>query len=158
MLYLPSQLGYDIFTSYIHQNWLTGILHGIGLPASAIGVFMIIYGLFSLVSSEPKTLTRYVSYFVLGGYTSGYLGYDPYWGILTILIYWILIHESINTAAGHSPLVNIKVGSVIFASSLFLMEFIGHWLLESQGSDVSQLFNSIFHTPLYGVKAIAQVF
>ena len=166
LIFLPNSHGYSEFTSYIHRNTLTGIIHGIGLPISAIGLFTLIYTLVHIAIRNrlhSKIYTICVASFILGGYTVGYITYDPYWGLITILFYsWLIFRTidkvytdalTVDSILTHTKTQMFKGLIYLFVPVLF-MEFLGHWILEGKGSDVSQLLNSIYHTPLYGIKAL----
>ena len=160
MLFLPNQEGYDIFTSYIHQHPITGISHGLGLPISAAGLMVLIYTLFTLVTERYKaeSWSRYAIYFILGGYATGYAVMDFRTGLLVITLYGFIMNYTINKMDQISyPFRRTKwfiIGGLLFGLPVVVLEFYSHWYLEGSGSDISQLFNSIYHTPLYGTRAL----
>ena len=49
-------------------------------------------------------------------------------------------------------------GAIMMIASTCVMEFVGHWYIEGVGSDVSQVLNSIIHTPLYGARSILEMY
>lgn len=172
--YLPNIEGYNLFNHRIHQHMITGLIHGICTPIAGIGIFMIIFAINILLTRRfllklsPAERTKRIMYVILGFYLSGYLSYSPGYGLITVLFYWYIINKTINRVHyNHSPTYNIyykyddiKTQQLFIKGVMFLlfsvcgMEFIGHWLIEGEGSNVSLLFNSIYHTPLYGVKNI----
>ena len=144
MIFYPNTTGYEIFTGTIHQKPVTGIIHGVGTPIAAYGIFYFLYCLFG------RETTTKILYFTLGFFSCGYITYSPYWGFVTIMFYRYLVSLYIRSYRGH----NIPKALTITALPILCMEFIGHWYLEDKSSDVSQLINSIYHTPLYGVKSL----
>lgn len=163
MLFLPNQAGYDIFTSYIHQNPATGIIHGLGLPIAAAGVMIIIYSILAMVFHRvtAERWSRYVIAFILGGYATGYVTMDFKVGVGVIVFYgWVMGRTITYLNRIKYPYDRKKyllVGVLMLGIPVIMMEFFGHWYLEGLGSDVSQLFNSIYHTPLYGTRAVLRL-
>lgn len=161
MLYQPNAVGYAIFTEYIHQNKFTGLIHAIAMPIATSSLVLIIYSIMALYKGVLNGLlyTTYVTYFILGGYASGYATYDPIFGFITICFYGLIpMNFTLQYINYYGNPFNIKkylrIGVMGMLISVLCMEFIGHWYLEGAGSDVSQLFNSIYQTPLYGIRSL----
>lgn len=54
----------------------------------------------------------------------------------------------------HIANIVLIYGIMALLFSVCVMEFIGHWFIEDHASDVWQLGNSVFHTPLYGLRSL----
>ena len=181
MNFYPNYMGSLYFKQHIHRHFVTGVIHGVCTPIAAVGVFMIIHGVNGFIqcktleirkqrnrftaSPKPGGVTKKILYFVLGFFACGYMGYSPKVGALTLLIYWYILSGFINKFsqarldsgnAIHYRKLAFQ-GFIILSTNVAMMEFIGHWLIERQASDVTWLANSVYHTPLYGVESILGV-
>ena len=152
-MFVPTYLGYQIFRSSIHQNYYTGILHGIFLPISAIGLMFIIHSLVKTIyprDSQYMIVQRveHTLYYILGGFSCCYASYDPFYGFITVLFYWFIMKKAVYAGP------RLITGILLMAVSIGVMEFGGHWFLENLGSNLSHFPNSVIHTPLYGVRSV----
>ena len=180
--FYPTYEGYMHFKQHIHQHQLTGLIHGVCTPIAGVGAFMIIYGLVGLIrgkctsaninyETKTKIITKKILYFVLGFFAAGYMGYSPGLGGLTVFIYWYVISGMIDRFAQAIPIRCaithdirnhyrrlIYKGACVLLCNIAMMECVGHWVLEHQSSDLRWLANSIYHTPLYGIDSIINIF
>ena len=153
MMFEPTYLGYSLFTQVIHRNYYTGILHGIFLPVAAIGLMFIIHSLIKKLyrfdsNHAVREKTEKVMWYILGWFSCCYASYDVYYGAITILFYYCLMNQGIKAGP------NLLWGILLMGLSVGMMEFVGHWYLENGASNLSHFFNSVIHTPLYGVRSI----
>ena len=164
MDFQPNQIGYYMFTEYIHKNDITGVIHGIGTPIAGMFIFNLLYiivNIFTKDAYHTEYILKNIMYFILGFFSCGYLTYDFSWGLVTIMFYWYIFNVTINRLVFYnlkftfSNIYKIILGITIPIS---VMEFVGHWYLENSGSDINMLANSIYHTPLYGVKSLLLFF
>jgi uncharacterized membrane protein len=182
MLYFdPSDAGLETFRSYIHQNQVTGLLHFLFMPLACAGAFTMLQGLFFAYFSKndgvqkSKRFTNAVLFILILFFEYGYLQKShAILGTLTLLAYLYIIYSVINFNADvlysalYSALENQRderflqeigyfitfCGAFFLGFSLFMMEIVGHWCIEGHGSTLSQFFNSVYHTPLYGTIAL----
>lgn len=157
-LYLPTAEGYELYRAHIHNHFWTGIAHGVFMPIVTVGFFMIFYGLSRLYTKslwESHTNTLSAFHFIVGFLSCGYFQYDPWYGLITVLFYWVLVTRSIDAFEYRcSPWHNIYHGVTMMGFGLFIMEFGSHWYLENHASNLYHFVNSVYHTPLYGTKSI----
>lgn len=152
MIFIPNQTGYELFTSTIHQDPVTGLIHGLAMPFACQGFFLIVYGLLTAMGFRSLEYTHNLLWFIVGGMLSGYITFDPIWGVVSLVLYSTYISLSIERY--NRIRYPIFVGIVTMAAALFCMEIIGHQYIESQASDITQLPNSIYHTVLYSTKSL----
>lgn len=168
--------GYDLYREYIHRDLFVGILHAVFFPVGAVGFFVGLYGLLMWLGfNELKVYnglhvlllaiisTMLYSYgcisnddFLVGGY---FLLFH-YATIMYCLYYLDAKYMSMNTTMKESlrtqAIYVCLLGLCLVGISLFMMEMVGHWLIEGKGSDVTQVINSINYTPLYGIKSVIE--
>lgn len=164
MFYFDSSIkGYETYRSIIHRNCITGILHTIFMPIACVGFFICLYCLFSWycirqydkynVSTDAKKLTKCVLYIIQLSMLIGYLQFDPLFGVLSMVFYFLIINSIIDHLAdANTTLFNF--GLLLLGGSIVVMEFIGHWYLEDHASNLYEFFNSVYFTPLYGIKSL----
>lgn len=178
MVYLDLSInGYNTFRSHIHQNCYTGILHGICMPIATCAFFIILQ-MFEMyfISIYSKSLyTKFFRTILFIFIVCGYLLTFPIMGCITILFYTLLTEYVMNKTTYYID----KNKKVIFSdgkmysdtrdfialSSLILLigtisflEFFSHGYLESGHSDITQVLNSIYHTPVYGMNSFYYIF
>ena len=132
--------GYKIFREHIHQTCMTGNIHGIFIPIAILGFMYILSGLVG------ETGTKVVLYGILFFQTKSYYYIDPLVTIVNYIFYSIIIELCIRK--------RIKIGIVLMAISISMMEFYSHWYLEGRGSNLWHFFNSVFWTQLYGFRSL----
>lgn len=171
--------GYEIFRDNLHLNCITGWLHAVGMPIILIGFFVFLHGYIFLVTDNIKRATDITKSIVtlLGClFIFGYTHYDIIIGFITVNIYMWLIITSLNnkyrlyksyidkdTNFYNPEIYAITIyfminGILMIIIPLFIMEFIGHWLIENNSSNVSNVINSIYWTPLYGINSLIYPF
>lgn len=170
MLYI-SKFGYELFRSHIHKNCITGFIHTMFMPIATSGFFMVSASIFCLIfGNKFLNYDKIFNIIIYSLFLAGYLRFDPLWGTITIIHYIIAVHiiqktifkllvrflkiETNNDNLYFFLKYYASVGIGMIAISVFSMEFIGHWMIEHQGSDIYHFFNSVFHTPLYTVKSL----
>jgi len=52
----------------------------------------------------------------------------------------------------------LQAGILLIAANVGALEMIGHGMYEKHHSYVEEFFNSVFHTPLYGINAVLGLF
>jgi hypothetical protein len=173
MLPIPNIDGYRLFTEYIHQHPVTGLIHAIFMPLATCGFFLIVFAILGLYMinkikyyeqwpgklTKIKNIVNGLAHFILGFVFAGYVTFSPWVGSLTIMFYWYVIQKTVNYAESFekTPINMSRIlynGLYLLVTSIIIMEFIGHWYLEGKGSDITQLLNSIYHTPLYGTISL----
>lgn len=158
--------GYQQFRSGLHENCLTGLIHCVYMPLAAIGFFNIIaYIEMNLNPRECYTLrwTRKTKNCLLIFYWLCYMNTFPIIGTLTIFIYYVILTWALNLSTyklfkaynKHEAKLNIlKCGLYLLIISIGILEFFSHWYLEQHSSRINELFNSILHTPVYGINSL----
>ena len=146
----PTSAGYAAYTATIHQHPVTGILHGVFMPITCIGFFLAVSSVLGL------RFSKWTLNIILAGMFAGYATFDLIYGSIALTSYGLLIHLILATLPPDRKAkirwTRLKAGLLLMLIGLFMMECIGHWSFEGHGSNVLELLNSIYHTPLYGTK------
>ena len=148
----PTITGYNAYRVF-HSNCMNGLLHTVFMPIALIGFFLIVNGLTCDTFTEFLRIIFSVLYFV------GYFNIDPYMGSLTVIIYYMityLAHEDMRSKMLKRHMMFI--GFMLLLISVTMMELVGHGLFENHHSHLWEFFNSVFHTPLYGMNSIKYLF
>jgi len=123
------------------------------MPLAVSGVFLIV----NAVSDAPE-FTRILQILVTTGYLYGYLQYEvTFWApwlfyLLYMSIFELLLYRQLYGKWSRHTCLYVGVALIVF--NVGGLETIGHGLFEHHHSYVSEFFNSVFHTPLYGVHSI----
>lgn len=152
-----NQEGYDQFRK-CHGNCVNGILHAIGMPIAVSGVFLVIRS-----ASNGPHFTRYLQFFVITGYLYLYLQYEidrwspwlfyiSYMGVFDRFLFRYIYQDPAWTRLKY-----LNVGIALVAFNVGALETIGHGIYEHHHSYVLEFFNSVFHTPLYGINSISGI-
>lgn len=150
----PNMDGYEQFRK-CHGNCVNGILHAIGMPLAVSGVFLIIRA----VSDSPE-FTRTLQFLVVTRYLYLYLQYEshPYSPWLFYILYMGLFDRGLYEHFYYDPKYTrwqyLGVGTSLIFINVGLLESIGHGMFEHHHSYVEEFFNSVFHTPLYGINSV----
>jgi uncharacterized membrane protein YGL010W len=151
----PSAEGYAQFRK-CHGNCVNGVLHAIGMPLAVSGVFMVVRS----VSDSPQ-FTRQVQVCVTSVYLLLYRQFEPhpYSPILFLILYLgifeFILYQQVYTGAKHGRLWHLKWGIVLIVTNVGALEAIGHGqFFEKHHSYLAEFFNSVFHTPLYGINSL----
>lgn len=131
--------GTEILRNGIHINCYTGVLHGIYFPIATLFFFNLL-----IYIKLSKLIYPIVIFFSYGMY----IGQDFLLSIPCVLFYLGIGYISKRI------LVKPIVSALSIAGCISIMEFIGHWYLESTKSNLGHLLNSIYHTPAYGFQSI----
>jgi hypothetical protein len=148
------QQGYDQFRK-CHGNCVNGVLHAIGMPIAVSGVFLIVRSV-----TDSPIFTRHLQFAVTTGYLYLYLQYEsnPYspWIFYAIYasIFDRLLYGYVYYFQSWTRLNYLIVGILLVVLNVGALESIGHGLFEHHHSIVSEFFNSVFHTPLYGINSV----
>lgn len=138
-----------------HGNCVNGILHAIGMPLAVSGVFLIVRS-----ASDSPSFTRHVQFVVTTAYLALYLRYErsklsPW---LFFVIYAGLfefgLYRHVYARKGWERRHFLLCGAALVVFNVSALEAIGHGLFEHHHSYVEEFFNSVFHTPLYGVNSV----
>ena len=151
----PTADGYAQFRK-CHGNCVNGILHAIGMPLAVQGVFLIIRSV-----SDAAEFTRYLQCTVVTLYLYLYLQYEtnPYSPWIFYVFYmsffeWIG-YQRLYQSKQWNRQSYLVTGMALVIVNVGALEAIGHGsLYENHHSYVSEFFNSVFHTPLYGINSI----
>lgn len=154
----PDQEGYKQFRK-CHGNCVNGVLHAIGMPLAVSGVFLIVRFL-----SNSAEFTKHVQFCVTTSYLYLYLQYETnlwspwlfyisYMGIF----HFILYHKLYKNESIHRKTF-LYLGVSLVLANVAALETIGHGWFEHHHSYVLEFFNSVFHTPLYGINSVLGLF
>jgi uncharacterized membrane protein YGL010W len=145
--------GYEQFRK-CHGNCVNGILHAIGMPIAVSGVFLIVRS-----ASGSAIFSRCIHVTVTTAYLALYLRYER--SALSPWLFYLLylgIFEGVLTPLYQRPNWTrrhyLVLGAILTAFNVAALEVIGHGLYEHHHSYVDEFFNSVFHTPLYGVNSV----
>jgi len=116
------------------------------MPVACVGFFLCVKAVWGAQVAK-KLLTAILAFMMIGWFT-----FEPIYSIITVAFYWLLINWTMNRAGKNKN--NLFIGATMLAISVSVMEFIGHWYLEGNASHLGEFFNSVYHTPLYGVKSL----
>ena len=151
----PGQDGYNEFRK-CHGNCINGILHAIGMPMAVSGVFLIVRS-----ASDSAIFTRHVQIAVTTAYLGLYLtnqnavsAVSPWiFYLIYMSIFEFLLYQKLYSNPKWNRTMFLIRGISLIAFNVGALETIGHGLYEGHHSYVSEFFNSVFHTPLYGVNS-----
>lgn len=149
----PDQSGYEQIRK-CHRNCMNGLLHFGGMPIAVSGVFLIMRGV-----SDSAEFTRHLSIGVASAFLYLYLRYEtnaysPWlFYFLYTSVFEFILYRRIYRDPTWNRLAYVLVGILVVATTVGSMEVIGHGIFEHHHSYVSEFFNSVFHTPLYGVNS-----
>lgn len=150
----PDKDGYEQFRK-CHGNCVNGILHFVGMPLAVSGVFLIVRSV-----SDHAEFTRHLSFVVTTTYLYLYLQYEshPYtpwlFYVMYMIIWEFLLYRRLYNDPSWSRISYLVTGICLVAINVGALEAIGHGLFEHHHSYVLEFFNSVFHTPLYGVNSV----
>lgn len=153
----PTITGYNLFRTNIHKNIYTGIIHGFCMPITCWSFFLIIYSLLCIYGTTPTNSmihTKQLLIFIIGAMFAGYVTYDPFFGVLSLVSYWIFINYFMIRTIKYNKYVSLCIGIVFFISSVCFLEFFSHVYLEGLSSNLWEFSNSVYHTPLYATKSL----
>lgn len=146
--------GYEKFRK-CHSNCVNGICHAIGMPMAVSGVFMIVRA-----ASDSAQFTRVIQTLVVTLYLVLYLQYekDPISPWLFYILYLGILEFLLSQKLYKNEKMNrqkfLILGAALVAFNVGALETIGHGLFEHHHSYVLEFFNSVFHTPLYGINSV----
>ncbi len=150
----PDEDGYNTFRK-CHSNCMNGILHAIGMPLAVSGVF-----LFVRAASACSTFTRHVQVCVTTFYLYLYLKFerDPMspwiFYIVYMSIFEFVLYQRIYQNTKLCRKDYTLMGVFLVGLNVGALEVIGHGVYEHHHSYVLEFFNSVFHTPLYGINSV----
>lgn len=138
-----------------HGNCVNGILHAIGMPLAVSGVFMIVRS-----ATDSPVFTRHIQFVVTTAYLALYLQYEQSrvspW--LFYVVYACLFEFGLYRHVYSQPSWKRRHflwwGAALVLFNVSALEAVGHGFFEHHHSYVSEFFNSVFHTPLYGVNSV----
>jgi hypothetical protein len=120
------------------------------------GVFLIVRS----VSDSPM-FTRILQCLVTSRYLQLYLTFEPnryspwiFYALYMGIFDGILYHKVYHRNPAWSRWKYLWVGALLIGSNVGALEVVGHGMFEQHHSYVLEFFNSVFHTPLYGVNSI----
>jgi len=145
--------GYEQFRK-CHQNCVNGLLHFVGMPPAVAGVFMIVRA-----ASDSPSFTRYLQFTVTSCYFYLYMTYEtnklsPFLFYVLYMAIWECLYHFLYKNKGLTRTQFLALGIFFIALNVGGLEVIGHGFFEHHHSYVSEFFNSVFHTPLYGVNSV----
>lgn len=150
----PNQEGYDQFRK-CHGNCVNGVLHAIGMPLAVSGVFLVVRS-----ASDSPEFTRHLQFCVTTAYLYLYLNYEEdQWSpwifyVLYLGIFDRVLYSQLYKSQSFGRMKFLLLGLGLVAINVGALETIGHGIFEHHHSYVLEFFNSVFHTPLYGINSV----
>lgn len=151
MLLDITSTGYDIYRESIHQNCITGQIHGIFMPFAVFSVGLMANYLLG------KKLTYNILLTILIIQTIGFGYIYPLLAGFNYTIYICILEYLYHMRDDPSDIKEKKyfyIGLLCFLISWFMMEIVGHAFIENNHSDLTKVINSIYWTPLYGWRSL----
>ena len=152
--FYPNKIGYEMYREF-HSNCYNGLVHTFFMPIAVTGVFLMIYG---LIGRKMEIIKNIMTFTICLSYAT----YNPWYiSILTLLVYHHLVNFMIKMVLKSTfflRYVHIFIGLIIMGFAVGVMEFLGHGTFEHHHSHLSEVFNSIYHTPLFSINAIFDFF
>jgi hypothetical protein len=154
----PNKEGYAQFRE-CHGNCVNGVLHAIGMPLAVSGVFLVVRS----VSDGPQ-FTRHLQFCVVTAYLYLYLQYEVnQWSpwlfyVIYMSVFDGFLYQKLYKNPAWTRLKYLVVGAALIVFNVGALETIGHGLFEHHHSNVLEFFNSVFHTPLYGINSVLGLF
>lgn len=152
----PDRDGYNQFRK-CHGNCINGLLHAIGMPLAVSGVFLIVRSV-----SASAIFTRHVQITVVTAYLGLYLTHENSISMMSPWIFYaiymstfeFILYQRLYSNPKWNRTMFLIRGITLIAINVGALETIGHGLFEGHHSYVSEFFNSVFHTPLYGINSV----
>eukprot|EP00980_Cylindrotheca_fusiformis_P011643 scaffold2751_cov131-Cylindrotheca_fusiformis.AAC.10 len=150
----PNQEGYEQFRK-CHGNCVNGVLHAIGMPLAVSGVFMVVRS-----ATDSPEFTRHLQFCVVTAYLYLYLNYETdRWSpwifyVLYMGIFDGVLYRHLYKSKSFNRTKFLLIGLGLVAVNVGALETIGHGIFEHHHSYVLEFFNSVFHTPLYGINSV----
>jgi uncharacterized membrane protein YGL010W len=150
----PNEEGYEQFRK-CHGNCVNGVLHAVGMPLAVSGVFMVVRS-----ATDSPEFTRHLQFCVTTAYLYLYLNYETnQWSpwifyVLYMGIFDRVLYGQFYKNRSFDRMKFLLMGLGLVAVNVGALETIGHGVFERHHSYVSEFFNSVFHTPLYGINAM----
>ena len=152
----PDRDGYNEFRK-CHGNCINGILHAIGMPLAVSGVFLIVRSV-----ADSAIFTRHIQIVVTTAYLGLYLtngnavsAISPWiFYIIYMSIFEFVLYQQLYSNPKWNRTMFLIRGITLIAVNVGALETIGHGVFEGHHSYVSEFFNSVFHTPLYGINSV----
>ena len=130
----------------IHNNSLNILIHGIFIPFTIYGILLSVPVLFKL-NNENALLLRYDFY---AFYIGLYLQLDIFYTLIFAIIYYFPLKYA-NIHYNNDYITLIKGISISFIS-LFIQEFVGHYIGGDKPSRIDGVLNAVFYAKYFGIK------
>jgi hypothetical protein len=151
----PDREGYEQFRRF-HGNCANGYLHAIGMPMAVSGVFLLVRS-----ASDGPNFTRHLQLCVTTAYLYLYMQFEAlhplgpalFW-LLYMGIFEFVLYRKLYSNPALSRIWFLQMGVFLIAFNVLALETLGHGFYEKHHSHVLEFFNSVFHTPLYGVNSL----
>lgn len=147
--------GYEVFRK-CHRNCVNGVLHAIGMPLAVSGVFFIVRSV-----SDSSSFTRHVQIAVTTAYLALYLQYEAsvvspwlFYLLYMCIFEFVLYRRFYKKTTTWTRSYFLWTGMALIVVNVGGLEVVGHGWWEGHHSYVAEFFNSVFHTPLYGINSV----
>lgn len=150
----PTDNGYSEFRK-CHMNCVNGILHAFLMPAAVCGVFFLVRAF-----TASSSFTRWLQAVVTSLYFIIYLRHQHRFERASPWLFYIaymVVFDRILYARFYvtkDTMFFLTNGILLIALNVGALEVVGHGMLEHHHSYVSEFFNSVFHTPIYGIESV----
>ena len=132
----------------IHTSQLNKVMHGIFMPLAVYGLLLSMPIILDLDKLDASILRVWIFYFYFGLYCQ----IDIFYAILfAITYYYPLKFANIDYKKNAFTLMN---GLIILSYSLFIQEYVGHYLGGDKFSRPEGLLNAILYAPYFGTKEL----
>jgi uncharacterized membrane protein YGL010W len=152
----PTLEGYKVYRRF-HSNCWNGLLHTLFMPVAVTGFFFLINWIFFHTYLLNKKLVSQLQKIFLFCFTFGWMFYDPLGGLLTFAFYYGLFNFNdlmFYSNKNRTSYFYLKYGILLLGGSVLFLECVGHGYTEHHHSHLWEMFNSFFHTPLYGINSL----
>lgn len=154
-----------VLYSEMHQSTMNQIIHGLGMPFVAYGVFGGFPILMTFLLRHPDYQIKYawdaIRWTIYFGYVLYYMTFDMIGAFFCAILFFFPLAKAKDMQRSLS-VTEYKYAFWHFLSvlvaSILVQEGIGHTFFEGANSDLWQLPNSINISPLFGTRALMHNF
>ena len=139
-----------IYYGEVHQDMTNKLIHFMFMLPTTFGTLLLIPSVFNLNITDSSKFFKSI-YLV---YITHYMTVDIMCGINISIIYYFPFLLAHDYYLYNNKNKCLKIGIKTMLLSLFIQEFLGHYLFEHKQSRIEGVFNAILYSPFYSVYGI----
>lgn len=144
--------GHDAVEYYkeIHQTFENQLIHSIFMIPTTYSVMVWVPALFNMSLTLCNEFHKCIFLF----YTTHYCMIHIPTGLLTAIMYYYPFHKAYTTYLVRDRYYCIKYGLFVMCASLFIQEYVGHYIYEHKQSRPDGIINALLYATYTGVNNI----